>query len=514
MLISSGIGENRQRTLAVVLFCVIAMAGAGVYALRAPVVTGGDAAAYCLAARYDPLTDNFDNPSHGWGYPMLVKWVGRVAGDEYRAARCISILACGAFVAMAVMLAFQYLPKAHAWVCAALVATQPVVWQMGGTAMSDMTFAAMAGAVIYMLSMEEPGLFSVGAAGVLATYAVLIRGNGMVLLPVAAAVLWMNSGGKFQRLIVFLSAAALCFGAAAILFKVDGAPLKLLLRSGAGELAFATLDKTDTWLHRAEYEAQYPAYGALLAEHWRDLLRTAVKTIFHVYDWWLLPLLLVFGFWTFPGLLMSYRRPRGAWRRLVLPSLVLLATYLWSGRFQDMRHLLPVLPCLAILSVLGMQLIPRHVRIGAKRRVPWGRGAVLLLALLISLGAAGHEFLQTVRAGTNSQADIDQSDAGKWLRQNGTPPTDRVALTRLTVAYYGHVKPVDFSQVFGAPAGSLTPDEVVRLLRNKQCQWLVWIKGHSENSYPGLKWLENDPSLPGSELVFSTDNVRLWRISP
>src|SRR5258705_9528527 len=103
-----GDGGLVRRLCVVALPLLVAML-CGWLGARVPLVPqGGDAPAYLLAARYDPLLDNFDNPSHGWGFPALVKVVALATGDEYAAARAISALGAALLVFAAAALAFRF----------------------------------------------------------------------------------------------------------------------------------------------------------------------------------------------------------------------------------------------------------------------------------------------------------------------------------------------------------------------------------------------------------------------
>src|SRR5258708_39647710 len=91
-------------------FALLAMLGSLFVAANTPVVEGSDESDYVLAARYNPVRDYFDSPSHGWGYPAAIKLVAVATGDEFMAAKAISVLASGVFMWWAAIFCSTALP--------------------------------------------------------------------------------------------------------------------------------------------------------------------------------------------------------------------------------------------------------------------------------------------------------------------------------------------------------------------------------------------------------------------
>lgn len=154
---------------------------------------GGDEPAYLLAARYNPLTDNFDNPSHGWGYPLAIKALGGLTrGDELHVALLISAFSAALIAFFGVRIAFRTLPIPLALCASGLLTINPILFSTATTAMSDAFFGAVAWCSISLCfeRSKPPGYLSMFVAGFLAVISIFIRGNGLPLLP-ALPVAWL-----------------------------------------------------------------------------------------------------------------------------------------------------------------------------------------------------------------------------------------------------------------------------------------------------------------------------------
>jgi hypothetical protein len=459
---------------------------------------GGDPPSYLLAARYNPLVDNFDNPSHGWGYPAAIKLVACSGIDEYRAGLGISAVSSGILVFVAAALGFRYLPTTQAIAQAVVLATHPVVIWMGATAMSDSLFAAIVSMVVWLLFMRDSGSGPVMIAGMLAMFSAFVRGNGLILVLCASAGLLVTPNGR-RRLGTFLFGVATCYVVAASFFALQGIPKRMLMRSGAGELAFATLDKADTWVNRGFYDTEYPSYVPLFTRHWRELIRTALKTLYHLYDWWLMPNFPLLCWFIVPGLLLWVRRVSGSALAVSMVFLGVQATFLWSGRFQEGRHLLATLPFLVLMSMVGILLLPRHLSL---RRIPV-RGPMTVLVTLGCLGFAVNE----IGSRSNSPPrDRAMYEAGRFLRSH-SKSSDCLVASRTNIAYYAHVRPVYISD-------ESSRGELSRRLRSAGVRWIAWIRGHSQLEIPKLQWLERDESAPELRLVYRNEFVSLWEVVP
>ncbi len=466
------------------------------------VPAGGDVPAYLLAARYNPLGDSFDNPSHGWGYPALVKLLACSGLDAHRAGLWVSAASSGILVFVAVQLGFRYLPNVQAISMSLILACHPLVVIMGATALSDSLFAAIVSLVVWLLFVRDSSLPVVALAGVLAMLSAFVRGNGIVLIICTSAGLSLTPN-RCQRLATFLLGVVVCFTIAACVFSSQGLPRRLILRSGAGELAFATLDKTGTWRHRRSYETEYSNYLPLITRHWRELTRTAAKTVYHLYDWWLIPSFPALSWFMVPGLLLWVRRLSASALALMVTFLGVQATFLWSGRFQEGRHLLASVPFLTLLAMTGILLLPRRA---SSRRIPI-RG---LMTALVTTSCVGLSVAALGSIGKASRSDHAMHEAARWLRSH-SKTNNYLVSTRLNIAYYSELKPLDYTDVFRTDEPNR--EEVSHRLRASGARWIAWIRGHSHKEFPKLQWLERDEIAPELELVYRNEYVSIWELN-
>ena len=212
--------------------CAVAIS-ACVAARRQFVPLGGDAPSYLLAARYNPLVDNFDSPSHGWGYPAAIKLLTCFGMDEYTAGVCISAASTGILVFIGSLMGFRFLPTAQAIALAMVLASHPIVIGMGATSMSDSLFAAIVSIVVWLLFVRDSGSAEVTVCGVLAMASAFVRGNGLILV-LCASVGLLLTPNRWRRLGLFLLGVGVCYSIAASIFHMQGLPRALLLRSGSG----------------------------------------------------------------------------------------------------------------------------------------------------------------------------------------------------------------------------------------------------------------------------------------
>jgi hypothetical protein len=463
------------------------------------VPAGGDVPAYLLAARYNPLVENFDNPAHGWGYPAGIKLLTCLGFNEHKGGLLISVISTGLLVFVGVMLGFRYLPAAQAIAMAVILACHPVVVGMGGTAMSDSLFAAIVGVVVWLTFVRDSGLVALTVAAALAMFSAFVRGNGIVLVACTSVGLLLTPG-RTRRLSAFLLGVFVCYSISASIFGLQGIPRRLLLRSGAGELAFATLDKTDTWRYRRFYESEYRSYVPLVTRHWRELLRSPVKTIYHIYDWWLIPTFPILSWFMAPGLFLWGRRLSASAIAVSIVFLGVQTTFLWSGRFQDSRHLLASFPFFILMAMNGILLLPRRV---CSRRIPI-RG---LITVLVTLCCVGFSVYAVGSAGKTSPRDRAMYEAARWLRSH-CKVDEALVCTRLNMAYYAHLKPLDYADAFGT--GEPTREELAIQLGLSKVRWIAWIRGHSQHEFPALRWLERDGSAPDLGLAYRNEYVSIW----
>ncbi len=184
---------------------------ASLAARRQFVPQGGDIPAYLLAARCNPLVDNFDNPSHGWGYPAAIKLLTCLGLDEHRAGIWISAASAGLLVFVGVTMGFRYTPTAQAIALLAILSTHPVVLGMGSIAMADTLFAATVCLVVWLLFVRDSSLPTATVAGLLAMFSAFVRGNGIFLVVCAAAGLLLTPS-RWRRFGAFLLGVVVFYG--------------------------------------------------------------------------------------------------------------------------------------------------------------------------------------------------------------------------------------------------------------------------------------------------------------
>jgi hypothetical protein len=490
----------------------VALVGSAVFARESSVASGGDEAAYALAARYDPLVDTFGNPPHGWAYPAAIRLVLPVVGDEYRAGQCISIACCGVFVLAATGLALRVLPFALAALVGLAIATDPTVLRTGGAAMSDMPFAALEATAIWLAFDPSRRAAALFAAGALCLLACFVRGNGVVLPLVLPLLLWADARGRLRPSLLFAAGAAASLALCAALFAVRGLPLHSLVRPGAGELAWVVLDRSGSWLDRPSWDVRFPSYVSLFASHGREMALAAARSLFHLHDWWLLRALGLLGFFTLPGLLLFLRRPESVWLGFVLPFLALWSTFLWHAKLHLPRHLISAMPLLYAASVVGVGVIPRRGRVSFLAKPIPLRACALAIAIALSVARGAYTIGAVVAQGGTTALDLEQRDAGLWLRGHGARPDERIASTRHTTAYYARLRPIDYRDVFPRDDPALSPADVCGRVGASGARWLVWIDGHSEYEHASLAWLAREDSFDRCALVFRDRHVSVWRV--
>ena len=429
--------KTREGLVPLLAGLIVAIMSWSIGQRRDSVPVGGDVPGYLLAARYNPFLDNFDNPSHGWGYPFLIKTLTPAGGDLDQTGRVMSALGMGMVAFAMSAMAYLNLPRGLALWSTALFVTRPDVNSLGSVAMSDAVFFGIFYWTLYNLFLRDrlPSLVGFLLLGALVTFSMFIRGNGIILLVAFLAGLFLQEGRWTKRSTFFLAGGLGLILLVNLFALVNNIPLRSVFRSGAGELAFASLDRTGTWLHRADYETLYPTYGQLIRSHFIDLLQTGSKTIYHLYDWWLIPAMLLSAYFIAPGFIRWLRHLTPNRVAITFVLLTLQATFLWSGRFQESRHIMGVIPWLILLAFEGMLLLPHWIYWPhyQKFRFPI-RGFTIAIVTTLMLGLQGKELSLEVRPATGSGRD--QQAAGQWLG-SVLQPGDKLAATRLNMAYYG-----------------------------------------------------------------------------
>jgi hypothetical protein len=492
------------------LFAAITAAGSLWVAHRNPFVRGGDAAGYCLAARYSPLRDQFDGPTQGWGYPLAIKALSVVTGDEFRTGQAISVVCAAIYMAFAALFCFRTLPRPLAWCACAVIAVHPVVLEAGGSAMTEMLFLALLYASLCLCFEDQAGVVSCGLAGIGVLLAMDVRGNGAAAVLVIPLLLLRRPAGGWKQAAAFTAGAFGTWIGQAAVFTAMGIPEPQWSRGGAGEIAFAVLDKSDNSGHNLIWNAAYTSYLTLLSQHGGEVLRAAAVSLYHIHDWMLLPQFQVLGFFVIPGLFLWFRRASNDFTGAALCLLAVLATFTWHFHFLEGRYLLAAMPLLVAAAVSGFSVVPRHFRLLPGRpKIPL-RAPILLLAVGLTVAISARS---AIGFPSPRPRDVAQYQAGLWLAQQKPDPSDRMAASRMTVAYYGRVFPVDMRRVFDVDA-PFAVGQVAPALRKSNCQWLVWIEGHSQTDHPQLEWLARQESFPGCRLVYRHAGISIWKVQP
>jgi len=242
-----------------------------------------------------------------------------------------------------------------------------------------------------------------------------------------------------------------------------------------------------------------------------ELVRAAIDNLLHFPDWMLLPQLQLLALFVIPGLFLWFRRAPTAFGAAGWCGLAVLATYTWHFRFADGRYLLFPMPLIVVAALSGLAVIPHRIRLlPALPKIPL-RGPILFLAVAATFGYAAYS---QIRPKDNIKPkDVAQYRAGLWLAEQKPGRYERAASSRMTVAYYAGVFPVDMRRVFDVDA-PYTKDQVAPALRQSNCQWLVWLDINSKNDHPQLAWLATEQSFPGCDLVYRRDGVSIWKVHP
>ncbi len=140
--------------------------------------------------------------------------------------------------------------------------------------------------------------------------------------------------------------------------------------------------------------------------------------------------------------------------------------------------------------------------------------AVLSLALVVaaaSVIAGGRLIAASPRFDPGATLVRDMAEAGRWLGARAKPG-ERVAASRLNIAYEARLWPVNFTDVF--EAGYPGPDQLAARLAEHDCAWLAWIDGHSEIAFLPMAWLASAEDFPGGEVAHREGRLTLWRVRP
>ena len=346
---------------------------------------------------------------HAAGYAVL-GWLRLLfsGGEETLSGALVAMKQDGSLMAFAHLLTafFSGLGAAAAWRAAALLGARRSIRLLAGCLLAfallwvrnghyvtvDIPLAALClWTVVVAMRVgqrtDAPQIRHAVILGVLTGLVVATKYNGVVVaLPVALVLLGNPRGAWRQRIALLLWA-----GLSSVVVFVIFNPFLFLDWSLARE-----------HLHSRTAEVAVGRLGYFMDNGWWFHLRYSLGD---GYGYGLLALALLGGWWTLqPG-----QRKSGGW----LLSVFVLAFWFAMGRshvaFQ--RHILPVLPFLAVLSARGLERLADGLVRGVPR-VPW-----LAALLVLWLPLAGHAAWQSVRHDWVMSRGDTRSDLEEVLRQ-------------------------------------------------------------------------------------------------
>jgi hypothetical protein len=213
-----------------------------------------------------------------------------------------------------------------------------------------------------------------------------------------------------------------------------------------------------------------------------------------------------------PGILIWLCKVRAEDQGIGMCTLAVLGTFLWSMQFSESRHLLQTVPVLILGAFACFSVLPRSFEIApALPRIPV-RTPVIWLVALLPLAFSTNFLYNTARSGRHPAEENRLYNAGKWMATQPHGPDDRLATSRLSVAYYGNMRALDVRRIFEDKP--IAKDEVAAILRQHNCTWIVWVSGHTQLVRPELQWMEREESFPGGDLVYRVNGVSIWRVRP
>jgi hypothetical protein len=373
-------------------------------------------------------------------------------------------LALNAWLAHA--LARRHWPAARwlPWLAGMLVGVE---WHLAWSAVSGMETLVFAALVLGVLAAdaERPA----GGLGALAGLAVLVRPDGVLLLPVVAARAWLGNDGRRQAGLARAAVVALVFG-----FVV------------AGYLAFNQALSGRPWpttlyAKQAEYAVlrQAPLLSRLAAVGLQPLVGVGALLA--------------------PGLVgvalgrARSARPAEAWLALAWVAAMVAAYALrLPVTYQHGRYVMPVIPVVVVMGAGGLSA--------------WLRtGAPALWARVVSrawIGAAGVAALAFAGIGAAAYArdvqiiETEMVAAARWIGANTEPGALVAAHDIGAVGYFADRALVDL-------AGLVSP-EVLPFIRD-EARLAAWLDAAGADylmTFPG--WYATLAGPPRAERVFTT----------
>ncbi len=225
-----------------------------------------------------------------------------------------------------------------------------------------------------------------------------------------------------------------------------------------------------------------PAYRAGMV---RVLLREGRLLLWPLLGrWWIL-----LALW---GVLMAWLR--GRWAGVLFPLWYLLPACLGVATilFVWTRYLLPVVPLVALWVGYGVDVLV-DVVLAALGRPLRSRGYVVAGGALVFLLVLTHPYTRVAWAMLSTVPDVEQQEAGLWLRQFDPRSDKRIMSTTSQVPFYAegiHVPmPVD------------DPERIVKYARRRGVHYVV-ISEVKDRHRPTRVWLDPANAPPGWELIY------------
>ncbi len=200
------------------------------------------------------------------------------------------------------------------------------------------------------------------------------------------------------------------------------------------------------------------------------------------------------------GVILGLTR-RDAWKILfpawyVIPAFLGVSTIL----FVWTRYLLPVIPLTALWAGYGVDELAKTIA-KAWRTSPRTTGRVYIigggLILLFLIGL--HPYTRIAWRQRTVVHDLEQEQAGLWLREHDSRPDKRIMSTTSQVPYYAagvHVPmPVDDRHL------------ILQYMARRHVEYVV-ISEAKDKGRPTAYWLDPNHAPPGWELLFRNENPR------
>lgn len=187
---------------------------------------------------------------------------------------------------------------------------------------------------------------------------------------------------------------------------------------------------------------------------------------------------------------------RGEWRETLFPLWYLIPAVLGVTTilFVWTRYLLPVVPLAALWAGYGVDVLDDVFLGGFTLSGREAQRVHLIVGLLLTLGLiVGHPYARAAVRHARTAPDLEQRDAGLWLRQQDSTANKRIMSTTSQVPYYAggiHVPmPVD------------DPAKIPAYAQRRDVQYVV-ISEVKDDNRPTKVWLNPDRAPEGWEVIY------------